>query len=163
MQFQKDYIGDGVPSGVVDLKTLRNIITFTEEFNIDFNKLKCPCGKCNGFGLGKYKNVYIPSKPKIEAYYMYEYPGIHKAILYAYKACMFYAKKYGFPLPVINCGYRCSANNIQNKRSSTNHCGKAIDIDLPMVKKTEKDNQIDTDRCNTFRTKMIEFGNFQIG
>ena len=67
-------------------------------------------------------------KHKIEAYHKYEYPGIHRMLLWSVRAVFFYNQEYTF---TVNSGYRCSENNKQNGRASTNHCGKAIDIDVP--------------------------------
>ena len=159
--FQRDYMNEKNPDGIVGPNTIRAIYDFANEYPIDFEPLKCQCGKCDGFGNGLNFGVYLEGKPRCEAYCQYEYPGIHKAILHAFRACMFYAVKYGYPIPFPTCGYRCTENNRQKGRKSTNHFGKAVDFDFPM--QTGDDKKDDMERCNSFRNKMVEFGLFQIG
>lgn len=161
-QFQHHFMGLQNPSGIADFITLHALRDFNNTFQFDFDDLKCTCGLCGGFGYSKNQGVYLKGKPQVEAYYQYEYPGIHKAILYSYKACIFYAKRNNFPTPVINCGYRCSENNKQHGRTSTNHQGKALDIDFPAPKVTKEDVIADKSRCDAFRELMTKFGNFQI-
>ena len=148
--FQKDYMGAS-PTGVVDPNTITALIKFTKDFPINFNNLKCTCSACTGFGQGKYKGQYDSGKPQIEAYYKYEYPGIHKAILHAFRAAWFYARKGSWGEAEISCGYRCWVNNAQHNRTSTNHMGKAID----WVPTSNKPNDV--------RALMVVKSNFQIG
>jgi len=163
MQFQKDYMKVENPNGIADLRTLRYIIGFAEEYPINFEDLKCKCGHCDGFGNGLNKNKYFSGEPKIEAYYQYEYPGIHKAVLHTFRACVFYVKMLNFPEPIISCGYRCSVNNLQHNRTSTNHFGKAIDIDFIIAGKSKYDKNTDKELCDKFRAKLMQLSNFQIG
>lgn len=128
-QFQKDYM-EIEPTGTVCGNTLEAIDEFESKYPIVFSELKCDCGVCTGFGQGKYatqkQSASIAEKSR-----KYEYPGIHRSLLWAYKAMMFYAsKKEGgkYSINKINSGYRCHENNKQHSRSSTNHMGKAIDI-----------------------------------
>jgi hypothetical protein len=158
--FQKDYM-QIVPTGIVNAPTITALVKFTQDFPINFNKLKCPCGTCDGFGHGQYKGYYESGKPQIEAYYRYEYPGIHKAIIHSFRALWFYGRKAGFGETIINCGYRCWVNNAQNNRTSTNHMGKAIDCDFPL--KPGEDKRADCDKCNSARGLLIEKSNFQVG
>jgi hypothetical protein len=148
--FQKDYMGAS-PTGVMNPNVLNALIKFAYDFPIDFNKLKCLCGTCDGFGHGQFKGMYMPGQPQIEAYNKYEYPGIHKAILHAFRAAWFYARKAGFGEANISCGYRCSVNNAQHSRTSTNHMGKALDW-IPTSNKP-----------NDARALMVVKSNFQIG
>lgn len=128
-QFQKDYM-EIDPTGKVCGETLEAIDEFESKYPIKFSELKCDCGVCSGFGQGK----YVEQKQKsnvAEKYRKYEYPGIHRSLLWAYKAMMFYmAKKEGgkYSINKISSGYRCHEDNKQHGRSSTNHMGKAIDI-----------------------------------
>lgn len=161
LTFQRDYMGMVNPTGIVEADTFEAIDRFADEFSVDFAKLKCACGRCDGFGHGKFKGEYRAGKPKIEAYYNYEYPGIHKAILQAFRACQFYVRKAGFDPPFPTCGYRCWINNEQKGRKSTNHMGKAIDIDFPM--KPGDDKRDDQKRCDDARGILVEKCGFQIG
>ena len=58
-------------------------------------------------------------------------------------------------------GYRCSVRNKQKKRTSTNHCGKAIDADLPM--RDGDDKKDDVVRCENVRDSLVSESGFQIG
>jgi hypothetical protein len=148
--FQKDYM-KASPTGVVDPATINALVKFTKDFPVNFDLLKCTCGACTGFGQGKYKGQYDAGKPQIEAYHKYEYPGIHKAIIHAFRAAWFYAQKAGLGYAKISCGYRCWVNNGQHNRTSTNHMGKAID----WVPSSNKPNDV--------RAEMVVKSNFQIG
>jgi Putative peptidoglycan binding domain len=159
--FQRDYMGLDRPNGVVDLNTLNAIERFAHEFPIDFAKLRCPCGSCEGFGRGRFKGEYYPGKPAVEAYHKYEYPGIHKATLNSYRAAQFYAQKAGHDLPILNSGYRCMTDNEQRGRETTNHMGKALDLDFPVRRgETKRD---DCERCDSVRGLLVEKCEFQIG
>jgi hypothetical protein len=156
--FQRDFMKMATPTGIVDGDTMRAIDKFADDFPINFADLKCPCGKCGGFGQGKFKGLYMSNKPKVEAFYRYEYPGIHRMILWAARALFFYVpdEKFGF-----NSCYRCSIDNINHNRSSTNHHGKAVDIDAAL--KPGEDKRADADKCNALRGKLVETANAQIG
>lgn len=159
--FQRDYMEMSKPTGMVEKDTFEAIERLAKEFPIDLNKLKCACGQCGGFGQGQFKGKYLDEKPNEEAYHKYEYPGIHKAILHSFRAAQFYAKKAGYGNPFVTCGYRCWIDNKKNGRSSTNHMGKALDIDLPMQTGDTKRN--DCERCDAVRGILVEKCNFQIG
>lgn len=128
-QFQKDYM-EIEPTGTVCGDTLAAIDEFETKYPIVFSELKCDCNVCTGFGQGKYatqkQSAAIAEKSR-----KYEYPGIHRSLLWAYKAMMFYmTKKEGgkYTINKISSGYRCHEDNKIHGRSSTNHMGKAIDI-----------------------------------
>jgi len=161
MTFQREVMNDQNPDGIVGQQTFRALQQFIQEYPIDFEKLKCSCGSCDGFGNGLHKGEYRTGKPEVERYYLYEYPGIHKAILHTCRAVLFYSDRLGFPKPILTCGYRCHENNRQKGRTSTNHMGKAIDFDFPL--KSGDDKRDDRSRCDEFRGRMVEFANFQIG
>ncbi|WP_336689650.1 MULTISPECIES: hypothetical protein [unclassified Chryseobacterium] len=88
-------------------------------------------GKCKGFGNGKFSEQKQNSKID-EKIRKYEYPGIHRSLIWALRAAMFYTtvieKDMKYSVKCIFSGYRCHENNKQHKRSSTNHMGKALDI-----------------------------------
>lgn len=159
--FQKEYMKVEDPDSIVGPKVFAALEKFANDFPINFDKLKCPCGECEGFGKDQFKGKYREGRPEIEAYHMFEYPGIHKAILQSYRASQFYAKEHGFDPHFITSGYRCHANNNEKGRKSTNHMGKALDCDFPL--KESEDKRDDLIRCDNFRGKLVEKSNFQIG
>ena len=161
VSFQRDYMDSANPSGVVDAKVIGALERFADEHKIAFDVLKCVCGQCGGFGKGRFKGKYGSGKPHVEAFHRYEYPGIHKAILHAYRAAWFYAAKAGNPVPVLTSGYRCWIRNKQKRRSTTNHMGKAIDMDFPL--QPGEDKRDDCLRCDSVRGVMVEKSVFQIG
>jgi hypothetical protein len=125
MVFQRDFMGLSQPNGEADMATLEALEVFAGQYPLPWEQLACPCGKCGGFGQSLGKGEYRAGKPSVEAYHQYEYPGIHRSLLWALRAIMFYHPR--LPLQ-ISSGYRCSVNNRVHKRTSTNHHGKAIDI-----------------------------------
>jgi hypothetical protein len=155
--FQRDVMGIANPNGVADASVFDAIDAFAAQHPVNFAQLRCPCGVCNGFGRGKFKGLYSNAR-KVEMFYRYEYPGIHRMILWAYRATQFYARVEGWQL-TINSGYRCSENNRINGRSSTNHHGKAIDIDILNA----PSKVVDRDRCNRLRGILVSKANAQIG
>lgn len=160
--FQKDYMGIAEPDGIVGRNTYNSLDVFAHTYLPDFVKLKCPCGECNGFGHCNYMGEYIGDS-KEERYYKYEYPGIHKAIIYSFSALEFYSFNSEFlhRHPFITSGYRCWIRNRRKGRNSTNHMGKAIDSDYPM--KSGEDKRDDINRCNNVRKLLVEKSNFQLG
>ncbi len=156
--FQRDYMQRPDPSGVVDVDTYDALDEFAERFPIDFAALACPCGVCSGFGQGQYKGRYRSGKPKEERFYRYEYPGVHRMLLWSVRAVFFYLPEFTF---TITSGYRCSVNNEQKGRTSTNHHGKAIDLDVPLG--PGEDKRDDMLRCNHIRSVLVETANAQIG
>ncbi|BFO64791.1 glycosyl hydrolase 108 family protein [Chryseobacterium sp. KCF3-3] len=142
-QFQRDYM-KVTETGKVCGNVLRAIDEFSKNFEIStilWNQLKCSCstkGKmstsklrhikevnsCSGFGDGTGKNTY-KGNIKDEAYNMYEYPGIHRSLLFAFKALQFYfSKQNTYKIDSFSSGYRCRFKDYV----TTNHQGKAIDI-----------------------------------
>lgn len=137
-QFQRDYMK--VPeTGKVCGNVLRAIDEFSRNFDISntlWEQIKCSCstkGKkaksilrgveeinnCKGFG-DKSGNNTSPEK-----YNKYEYPGMHRSLLFGVKTVLFYLSKQKiYKLAQISSGYRCRFKNYR----TTNHQGKAIDI-----------------------------------
>jgi len=155
--FQRDVMGQTKPSGQADAATLAAIDAFGAAHPVDFRQLACRCGVCGGFGRGLFKGRYR-GEVKAEVWHRYEYPGIHRMLLWAYRAAMVYSAPKGWRLTV-NSGYRCSEDNRQHGRSSTNHHGKAIDIDILDA----PSKMIDRDRCNALRGLLVEKANAQVG
>lgn len=151
VSFQLNYMKLSKANGIVDSITLEAIKDFVDAYQFDFDSLKCKCQECKGFGNGKYGGEFIVNKPRIEAYHMKEYNGIHKAILYTYMAVLFFGKQSCLEEPSVLSGYRCWFDNKKNNKTSTNHMGKAVDI-------SSCDLQFDT-----FRDMIAKNSNCQIG
>ncbi|AUS05682.1 hypothetical protein C1A40_09495 [Tamlana carrageenivorans] len=122
IQFQKDYMKIA-PTGIVDNETIIAIDEFSEKWLENIITYKCLChtpsskvslnNRCTGYGKGG-KN---------------EHPGMHRSLLWSISALKFYLseqKKYAYSNT--SAGYRCWAHNNSIPRKSTNHMGKAVDI-----------------------------------
>jgi hypothetical protein len=157
-KFQQDFMGMATPTRVVDRATYLAIDDLARKFPIDFTKLRCPCGQCGGFGKGLFKDIYVPGGEGQEVSHHYEYPGIHRMILWAARALFHYMPEHQF---TFNSGYRCHVDNEKNKRTTTNHMGKAVDIDI--VLQAGESKRDDADKCNEVRGKLVELSNAQIG
>jgi GH24 family phage-related lysozyme (muramidase) len=159
-QFQKDYMKIA-PTGKVCGNTLKAIDEFGLKFTVNFNQTKCPCGVCSGYGQGKFLEQYNDSGIK-ELVRKYEYPGIHRSLIWALKATMFYLtdQEKGLKLKVgkISSGYRCHENNKQKGRSSTNHMGKALDVQF--YPETGKEDSTEAN-CDKVRDLMKKYFNAQ--
>lgn len=157
MSFQRDYMKLRQPSGIVDRKTMLAIDEFGEKYPLDFRALKCPCGQCGGFGQGRSKGRYL-NNTRDEAFHRYEYPGMHRMLLWAVRAAFFYNSDHKF---VITSGYRCSIDNINhNNRTTTNHHGKAIDVQVAL-----KPGEGDRDKmihCDAIRGRLVETADAQV-
>jgi hypothetical protein len=156
LNFQRDYMGQAIPSGIADRATFIAIDKFADDYPFDFQELKCPCGQCGGFGHKQFKGRYL-GQSKVEALHRYEYPGIHRMLLWAVRAICLYLPEHSF---TITSGYRCSINNAVNKRTSTNHHGKAIDIDI--VLKAGESKRDDMIKCEAARGRIVATGNAQV-
>lgn len=158
MTFQRDYMKLRSPTGIVGRSTMLAIDRFAEAYPIDFAKIRCSCGRCNGFGTGQFKNRYLAGKPRTEAFYRYEYPGVHRLLLWAVRAARFYMGPGGFS---ITSGYRCSFDNADHGRSTTNHHGKAIDV-VFAPRAGGKPRNAGAD-CDAARGRIVETADAQIG
>ncbi len=156
--FQTDYMKLASPTGVVDRATFAAIDKFAQRFPIDFKALRCPCGSCDGFGQGKFKGLYFGGTKGQEQYHRYEYPGMHRMILWAARALFAYRPDLKF---MFTSGYRCSVDNQINKRTTTNHHGKAVDIDIALSPGMSKRD--DMVRCDEIRGLLVGKSNAQIG
>lgn len=157
-QFQSDVMGTQNSDGIAGKQTFAAIDQFAADYPFDFSELKCKCGVCSGFGQGRFKGEFREGKPKVEAYNNYEYPGMHRMLLWAVRAAFFYYPDYQFS---INSAYRCAEDNRQHNRSSTNHHGKAIDVDVP--RKAGETKEDDARRCDAIRANLVVKSNAQIG
>ncbi len=155
--FQRDFMGMRDPTGRADLATLRATDELARRYPLDFAALRCPCGACDGFGQGRFRGLYRTGQ-RLEMFHRYEYPGIHRGLLWAVRALFFYAPEHEF---VITSGYRCGVRNQQRGRTSTNHHGKAVDLDV--VGRPGEDRRDDMRRCDEIRGLLVERSNAQIG
>lgn len=158
MNFQHDYMGVAAPNGIADRATLKAIDDFADDYPFDFKLLKCPCGQCGGFGQGQFKGRYYTGQPKVEAFYRYEYPGMHRMLLWAVRALFLYLPEHRF---TVSSGYRCSIHNAEKNRTSTNHHGKAID--LRIERKAGENERDDMYKCGTACGRIVETAHAQIG
>ena len=156
--FQKDYMGMAAPTSVVDRATFLAIDDMARKFPIDFAQLRCPCGVCSGFGQGKFKGLYMNGGKGQEQFHRYEYPGIHRMILWAARGLFSYRRDLRFSF---TSGYRCSVENERKGRTTTNHHGKAVDIDIALSPDMGK--REDMERCNEIRGLLVEKSNAQVG
>lgn len=157
--FQRDFMGAEEPSGQADAETMDWIVKFGEMHAIDFDKLRCPCQQCAGFGSGRFKGLYRGGT-KLEVYHRYEYPGIHRMLLWTVRRAQHLAASRQWKL-TINSAYRCAFDNARKGRSSTNHHGKAIDLDI--VPDNAGEQSSDKQRCDMLRAMLQEHANFQNG
>lgn len=155
--FQADFMKMATPTGVVDRATFLAIDQLAARYPVDFGTLRCRCGTCSGFGQGKFKGLYVGSV-KTEQNYRYEYPGIHRMILWAARALFAYRPDMTF---VFTSGYRCSVDNQLHQRTTTNHHGKAVDIDIVLPPGMSKRD--DMARCDEVRGLLVAKSNAQIG
>ena len=129
-QFQKDYM-KVAETGKICGNVLRSIDDFGSKYNYNFSDVLCKCGECTGFGSEKFSEQKQDAGIA-EAVRKYEYPGIHRSLLWALRSVVFYTsvieKDLNYSVRSISSGYRCHNDNRQNRRSSTNHMGKALDI-----------------------------------
>lgn len=141
-QFQSDYM-DVPATGKVCGSLLVALDDFRSKHPINLTAMKCPCGKCDGFG-----NSYTDSaaagifldakhtKPRKGT----EYPGMHRSLLWSLRAAIFYTrvkdKDLTYSFLGLSSGYRCWYNNAgyrnghptSTKRNTTNHMGNALDV-----------------------------------
>lgn len=132
-QFEQDVMCRS-PTGRVDAEFAKRLDRFAAEYPIFFGgNLACACKICGGYGMKRHQGEYSEkyAKSRSEAGNQYEYPGIHRSLLWAARALMFYASKdHPDSLRFIkfSSGYRCHDNNRQSGRKTTNHMGKAVDM-----------------------------------
>lgn len=156
--FQRDFMGAEEPTGIADAATLDALDRLAGMHPLDFAALRCPCGVCSGFGRGRFRNKFHPGRPSDEAFHRFEYPGIHRMLLWAVRALFFYMPQHRF---VITSGYRCGVRNEQTGRTSTNHHGKAIDIDV--IGAPGEDKREDMRRSDEIRGLLVAKSNAQVG
>ncbi|QYS88669.1 hypothetical protein [Flavobacterium davisii] len=133
-QFQRDYMK--VPeTGKVCGNVLRAIDDFCNKWHENISEYTCLCknvrsitNKCSGFGKERYKDQYN-STPHVERYHKYERPGIHRTLLWGVSALRYYLSQQSiYKYLHKTAGYRCWEHNNHEGRLTTNHMGKAVDI-----------------------------------
>ncbi|WP_141674704.1 peptidoglycan-binding domain-containing protein, partial [Gilliamella sp. Fer1-1] len=123
-QFQRDYM-QVEETGVVDIQVIQAIDRFQEEYTINntiWLQLKCRCSpkQCSGFGNG------LGTNTSPEKYNTYEFPGIHRSLLFGFCALNFYLGRQNvYKFREISSGYRCHSHQ---DGKTANHRGKALDI-----------------------------------
>ena len=150
-QFQRDYMGVA-ETGKVCGPELRAIDDFLSKYPVNISSMKCPCGKCDGFGNAKV-GTYKSDKKKLSRFF--ENPGINRRLFWAFRAVLFYLIKYKeleYSFLKISSGYRCWYDNEQNKRTSINHMGDALDVHFVKGNSTVvcQGNDVDTIREKIF-------------
>ena len=156
--FQKEYM-EAPATGLASRELFEAIDAFSTDTNFTFLDLLCPCGNCQGFGKGLYPKQKQDSTIQEKAR-KYEYPGIHRSLIFIFKAMLFYTDKYrpgGIEFVKISSGYRCHYNNNHAKpkpRTSTNHMGKAIDIHMG-IRDNPFNNTYRVKACDTTRKKIF--------
>jgi hypothetical protein len=159
--FQKDYMKMDVPTGIVDDDTAAKIDDFGSKYAIAlelFSGLKCSCPEhCGGFGKGRHKTEYFEKtgrngkpKPHDESTHRYEYPGMHRFLLWGIRGMNFHLTQEASveaKLEFFSSGYRCNDHPLTKSRKTVNHLGKAADIHFKMksgehwiTPKTDTDN-----------------------
>jgi hypothetical protein len=155
--FERDVMGR-TATGIVDMAFAAGLDKFAADWPISFFQLRCKCGTCGGFGDGSNKGRFN-SPQRAERFHMYEYPGVHRALLWGARALMFYCAvdlKDSVRFQLIFSGYRCRVDNSHNGRHTTNHMGKALDLWFELYsngKWDREESQIETNfkTCNRVR------------
>lgn len=150
-QFQRDFMGV-TETGKVCGPVLLALDSFMTKHPINLDAMKCRCGECDGFGNGQVNSAKAGiftdakhEKPRLGV----EYPGMHRALLWAFRASLFYAhtkdKDLTFKFLRISSGYRCWFDNAVHKRHSTNHMGNALDLQWTKGKSSTRCSGADVD------------------
>lgn len=161
-QFQRDYMGSA-ETGKVCGSVLAALDDFLVKFPINLGEMKCGCGKCNGFGNGyndseKVKIVDSKNNPKIIT--GVEYPGMHRCLIWAFRAAKFYVavkdKTLGYAYFGLSSGYRCWHNNKAHHRLTTNHMGNALDLQFKKLSAKTRCQGADVDkiRADIFKKRL---------
>ncbi len=159
-QFQRDYMGVA-ETGKVCGAVLVALDDFRAKHPVNLAKMKCRCGKCDGFGNNqldsKQAGVFTDAqhtKPRPGV----EYPGMHRALLWSLRAALFYVhtkdKALNYKFLRISSGYRCwfdnagyldGKANAKTKRNSINHMGTALDVQFVRGTATTRCQDADID------------------
>ena len=133
-QFQRDFM-KVAETGKVCGPFLVALDQFRDKYPIPFAQFKCKCGQCTGFGSGQKDSTAAGMFKDAQHKHPYpgvEYPGMHRAILWALRAAMHYTavvdKDLGYGFLDISSAYRCWNDNKAHSRHTYNHMGNALDV-----------------------------------
>lgn len=178
-QFQRDYMG--VPeTGKICGSVLVALDKFRDEYGISpyFESMKCPCGKCSGFGSARSGDFTFERYKKSTKQYIKvtqfanEFKGMHRSLIWGLKAMIFYFKKMnnpaGYKIVSISSGYRCIDNNWIKRRPTTNHMGCALDIVVQnksnqVVSMNELENQVRTEWFGKYLNTSLGWSSNKFG
>ncbi|MCP4613929.1 MAG: peptidoglycan-binding protein [Planctomycetes bacterium] len=149
------------PTGNVCSNTFKKIDLERLTHRFEMHEYRCTCGKCRGFGSGRYENEYIKDKPETEPYHKFEYPGVDLTLVWALRALMHRADVFRVK---ITSGYRCWYDNNRHHRRTTNHMGKAVDfVNTEPHSGGSVRERIENEECARIREVGIEECGFQAG
>lgn len=170
-QFQRDYMGVA-ETGKVCGAVLVALDDFRAKHPVALAQMKCPCGKCDGFGNGQVDSelagIFFDAK-KTKPRPGVEYPGMHRALLWSLRAARFYVhvkdKDLTYKFLRVSSGYRCwydnagylnGIANAKTKRNSTNHMGNALDLQWTKGESTTRCSgaAVDTLRAEIFVKRL---------
>lgn len=131
-QFQRDYMGVA-ETGKVCGAVLLALDAFASKYPLPLESMKCKCNKCKGFGSGYTDSAKADFwKKKDTPYIGTEFPGMHRSLLWMFRAALFYVgdkdKALGYFYMGISSAYRCWKDNKVHSRHTTNHMGNALDV-----------------------------------
>ena len=156
-RFQEDYMGIA-PSGKVCGSLLVALDEFCTRHPIRFSSMLCQCNHCRGFG-NRYRTSEksgIKNKAGTGWANGVEYPGIHRALIWGFRAALFYtsvkdaALEYRFLK--VSSGYRCWMDNKAHGRRTNNHMGNALDLQFTKGAATRRCEGADV---NNLRSKIF--------
>lgn len=134
MQFQRDYMGVA-ETGKVCSALLHALDDFRTRYPISLAAMLCRCGHCQGFGTHQEDSRaagIFKDGGRTVPYPGIEYPGMHRAILWSFRAALFYTASkdaaLGYRFFRISSGYRCWHKNAVDHLRTTNHMGNALDV-----------------------------------
>lgn len=138
------------PTGRLGTELSMSLRIIEELYKPDESQVRCQCGKCAGYGALRHHGKYREGKPEIEAYYQYEYNGVSRMTRWSFIIISAMYSQYEWSF---NSGYRCHIDNATHKRKSTNHMGKAIDMQ-PVLKTSAHTARV----CDEVRYKLARIG-----
>lgn len=132
-RFQEHYMGVA-GTGKVCGAVLVALDEFRTKFPIRFSSMLCQCKHCKGFGNRYNTSEKSGVKNKAGTSWVNgrEYPGIHRALIWGFRAALFYTSvkdvALGYKFLKVSSGYRCWMDNNAHSRRTTNHMGNALDL-----------------------------------
>lgn len=132
-RFQEHYMGV-TGTGKVCGAVLIAMDDFRTKYAIKFSSMLCQCSHCKGFGNRYSSSEKSGVKNKAGTGWVNgtEFPGIHRALIWGFRAALFYTSTkdvaLGYKFLKISSGYRCWMDNKAHRRRTTNHMGNALDL-----------------------------------